>query len=235
MSEESKHDNSLTPTIYFFVDKNSGELVGIHHYDIFGIFVFDRDIGELRPGSRDEEGFAEMINGKYDTYEYIWNSEPYDVNSEDWDPADTNDWFPSPAKAWLRGETVTVKDLEPFTNKLEQTFIDPVSPEDLGTSRTKLESEFVPSNQGELDYNSVLVLPPENIQMELRRFADVLHPRESVVLRSRFGLGDGVPKSYTEIADSFGVEPARIRRIEVETLELLRGLNLSLELREFLS
>jgi len=124
------------------------------------------------------------------------------------------DEYPSMSNKWAKG--------------------DPVKVEDLGTSRTKLDSEFVPANQGKLDYNSVLALPPEYIQVELRRFADVLHPRESVVLRSRFGLGDGMPKSYTEIAESFGVKPKRIRRIETETLERLRGLNLSLELREFL-
>lgn len=131
MSDESRYENSLQPTIYFFVDKITSEVVGIHQYSIFGIAVFDREIGELRPGSREEEGFAEMINGKYDTYKYIWDSEPYDMMSEDWDPEDTNDWFPTPAKAWLRGEAVTVKDLERFTTKLEQTFLDPVDPNDL--------------------------------------------------------------------------------------------------------
>jgi hypothetical protein len=126
-----------------------------------------------------------------------------------------HDWQPSMSNKWAKGEPGTVEDLD--------------------TGTTKLESEFVTGDQGKLDYDSVLALPPENIQVELRRFLDVLHPRESAVLRSRFGLGDGMPKSYIEIAESFGVEPKRIRQIEVETLDRLRGLKLSLELMEFLS
>jgi len=121
---------------------------------------------------------------------------------------------PSMSNKGAKGETGTVVDSDLFT--------------------TKLESEFVSVDQGELDYDSVLALPPENIQVEMRRFLDVLHPRESAVLRSRFGLGDGMPKSYVEIAESFGVEPQRIQQIEQETLERLRGLKLSLELMEFL-
>lgn len=125
------------------------------------------------------------------------------------------DLGPSMSNRGAKGETGTVDDLEPGTRDLE--------------------SEFVSDDQGELDYDSVLALPPEMIQVEMRRFLDVLHPRESAVLRSRFGLGDGLPKSYKEIAESFAVEPQRIRQIEVETLERLRGLDLSLELLEFLS
>lgn len=213
-TDGSKYENSLEPTIYFFTDKSSQEVVAIHMYSIFGISTMDRSIQDWRPSSREDESVYPYIYGDYDTYKYVWGSEPYDINDPNWDPADIQDWYPIMSKKWARGETVTVDDLEPFATKLDEVFVD--------------------YKESEEDFDVAMDLPPEHIREELSKFLDVLHPRESAVLSSRFGLGDGVPKSYGEIAESFAVEPQRIQQIEVETLDRLRGLNLSLELMEFL-
>jgi len=52
MSDSSRYEASLTPTIYFFVDKQSDEVAAIHMYSIFGIFVMEQSIQDWRPASR---------------------------------------------------------------------------------------------------------------------------------------------------------------------------------------
>jgi len=129
MAEESYYDTSLTPTIYFFTDKENGKVAAIHMYSIFGIFTMDQSIQDWRPASREEEDFSKYINGDYDTYKYEWASEPYDVTDPAWDPKDIQDWYPSVSKTWAKGETVTVEDLKPYAKKLEEIFVDEVTEE----------------------------------------------------------------------------------------------------------
>jgi len=49
-----------------------------------------------------------------------------------------------------------------------------------------------------------------------------LAPRESQVLRMRFGLIDGQPHTLGEIADELGISRERVRQIEAESLRKLR-------------
>jgi RNA polymerase primary sigma factor len=49
-----------------------------------------------------------------------------------------------------------------------------------------------------------------------------LSPRESQVLRMRFGLIDGQPHTLGEIADELGISRERVRQIEAESLRRLR-------------
>jgi RNA polymerase primary sigma factor len=49
-----------------------------------------------------------------------------------------------------------------------------------------------------------------------------LSPRESQVLRMRFGLVDGQPHTLGEIADELGISRERVRQIEAESLRRLR-------------
>lgn len=130
MAEESYFDTSLTPTIYFFTDKDSKEVVAIHMYSIFGIFTMDQSIQDWRPASREEEDFSHYINGAYSTHKYEWSSEPYDVMDENWDPEDLQDWYPSVSKTWAKGETVTEEDLAPYAKKLESKFLPEVTEKD---------------------------------------------------------------------------------------------------------
>lgn len=123
MAEESYYETSVTPTIYFFADKDTGEVVAMHMYSIFGIMTMDQSIQDWRPASREEESFSNYINGSYDIYEYDWDSEPYSVSDPNWDPEDVQDWYPAVTKGWAKGETVTVKDLAPYATKIESNFI----------------------------------------------------------------------------------------------------------------
>ena len=46
--------------------------------------------------------------------------------------------------------------------------------------------------------------------------------REAGVIRMRFGLGDGQPKTLDQIGDTFGVTRERIRQIEVRAFEKIQ-------------
>ena len=51
-----------------------------------------------------------------------------------------------------------------------------------------------------------------------------LTPREERIIKKRFGLEDGSEQSLEQVANSFGVRPERIRRIERKALrKLLRA------------
>jgi RNA polymerase primary sigma factor len=50
-----------------------------------------------------------------------------------------------------------------------------------------------------------------------------LSPREAQVLRLRFGLADGQPRTLGEIAEDVGISRERVRQIEAEALRKLRA------------
>ena len=61
-----------------------------------------------------------------------------------------------------------------------------------------------------------------------------LTPREEVVLRLRFGLKDGRPRTLEEVGKVFNVTRERIRQIEAKALRKLRHPSRSKKLRDFL-
>ncbi|HEY4802543.1 MAG TPA: sigma factor-like helix-turn-helix DNA-binding protein, partial [Paraburkholderia sp.] len=54
---------------------------------------------------------------------------------------------------------------------------------------------------------------------------DGMSPAEANIVRLRFGIGDGEPKTYEEIARSTGISREQVRRIEKRALETLRVLD----------
>ena len=69
------------------------------------------------------------------------------------------------------------------------------------------------------------------------QLADVLKtltPREEKVLRLRFGLEDGRPRTLEEVGKEFNVPRERIRQIEAKALRKLRHPSRSKKLRDFL-
>ena len=69
------------------------------------------------------------------------------------------------------------------------------------------------------------------------QLADVLKtltPREEKVLRLRFGLEDGRPRTLKEVGKEFNVTRERIRQIEAKALRKLRHPSRSKKLRDFL-
>ena len=62
-----------------------------------------------------------------------------------------------------------------------------------------------------------------------------LSERESEVVRLRFGLEDGRPRTLEEVGKEFGVTRERIRQIESKTLAKLRHPLRSDRLRDYLT
>jgi len=63
---------------------------------------------------------------------------------------------------------------------------------------------------------------------------DELSEREKAVVRLRFGLDDGQPRTLEEVGKEFGVTRERIRQIESKTLAKLRHPHRSKKLRDYL-
>jgi RNA polymerase primary sigma factor len=57
---------------------------------------------------------------------------------------------------------------------------------------------------------------------EVTRLLDRMDPREAAVLRMRFGLGGGKPKTLKEVGEYLGLTRERARQIESEALTWLR-------------
>jgi RNA polymerase primary sigma factor len=60
-----------------------------------------------------------------------------------------------------------------------------------------------------------------------------LEGREQRVIRLRFGLDDGRPRTLEEVGHEFGLTRERIRQIEAHALRKLRHPSRSRKLREF--
>ena len=63
---------------------------------------------------------------------------------------------------------------------------------------------------------------------------DTLTPREEKVLRLRYGIDDGRPRTLEEVGKEFNVTRERIRQIEAKALRKLRHPSRSKKLKEFL-
>lgn len=74
----------------------------------------------------------------------------------------------------------------------------------------------------------------DSLKETLEHVLGELTDREAHVLKLRFGLEDGVPKTLEEVGKMYSVTRERIRQIEAKALEKLRHPNRSYKLEEFL-
>ncbi|MBQ7370022.1 MAG: RNA polymerase sigma factor RpoD [Clostridia bacterium] len=72
------------------------------------------------------------------------------------------------------------------------------------------------------------------LKEQLLRVLDTLTPREEKVLRLRYGLDDGKPRTLEEVGKEFNVTRERIRQIEAKALRKLRHPSRSKKLKDFL-
>ena len=96
------------------------------------------------------------------------------------------------------------------------------------------DSEF-----GDLIEDSEAIVPADAVsftllQEQLHSVLDTLSEREAGVVKMRFGLTDGQPKTLDEIGKVYGVTRERIRQIESKTMSKLRHPSRSQVLRDYL-
>ncbi|MDI9589668.1 MAG: RNA polymerase sigma factor RpoD [Acidobacteriota bacterium] len=95
------------------------------------------------------------------------------------------------------------------------------------------------SQLGDFIEDSSAVAPPEAasesmLREQLDQVLDSLADRERKVIKFRFGLEDGHPRTLEEVGREFGVTRERIRQIESKTLAKLRHPSRSGRLKDFM-
>ncbi|SEQ71266.1 RNA polymerase nonessential primary-like sigma factor [Lentzea xinjiangensis] len=73
------------------------------------------------------------------------------------------------------------------------------------------------------------------LQDDLRRVLATLEPREQAVIRLRYGLEDGQPRTLDQIGKRFGLSRERVRQIEREVMSKLRQGERAAKLRAYAS
>jgi len=109
---------------------------------------------------------------------------------------------------------------------------DPVSLETpVGEADDSHLGDFIP------DEDSVTPSDAAAYQMLREQMAEVLHTlthREEMVLRLRYGLDDGRPRTLEEVGREFNITRERIRQIEAKALRKIRHPSRSRYLRDYL-
>ena len=95
------------------------------------------------------------------------------------------------------------------------------------------------SSLGDFIEDSSAVAPPEAasdsmLREQLEQVLDSLADRERKVIKFRFGLEDGHPRTLEEVGREFGVTRERIRQIESKTLAKLRHPSRSGRLKDYM-
>ncbi len=109
---------------------------------------------------------------------------------------------------------------------------DPVSLETpIGEEEDSHLGDFIPDDEAlaPADAASMSLL-----KEQLDEVLQTLTPREAKVLKLRFGLEDGNPKTLEEVGKEFNVTRERIRQIEAKALRKLRHPSRSKKLKDFL-
>lgn len=125
----------------------------------------------------------------------------------------------------------TGMSVERVCELLDLLALDPMSLDmPLGDDDDSAIADFVPDTNGEVPDQAaerkMLVAAIEEAMRDLS-------PREQAVLRMRFGLDDGRPRTLEEVGKAFGVTRERVRQIEAKTLAKLRHPHRAKVLRDF--
>jgi RNA polymerase primary sigma factor len=91
--------------------------------------------------------------------------------------------------------------------------------------------DFIEDKKAESPVEAVITM---NLKEQTSSVLNSLSPREELVLRMRFGVGEGSEHTLEEVGRSFNVTRERIRQIESKALRKLRHPSRSTKLRPFL-
>ena len=119
---------------------------------------------------------------------------------------------------------------EPSPEEIAQ---DPVSLETpIGEEEDSHLGDFIEDDKTQTPSDSVTFIM---LKEQLLSVLDTLTPREEKVLRLRYGIDDGKPRTLEEVGREFNVTRERIRQIEAKALRKLRHPSRSKKLRDFLN
>ncbi len=118
-------------------------------------------------------------------------------------------------------------------NEIRQMCMEPVSLESpVGEEDDSHLGDFIEDNTGAQPADAV---SQAMLRQQLMEILDTLSEREAKVLRLRYGLDDGRPRTLEEVGKEFNVTRERVRQIEAKALRKIRNPNRSNKLRDFLS
>jgi len=100
----------------------------------------------------------------------------------------------------------------------------------VGSSLDTSFIDLLAAEEESLDSNLIRYFMSKDIEKAL----SALTPVESEVIRCRFGLDDGIPKTHLEIGSKLNKSKQRIRQIETIALRKLRHPDRSLHLRSYI-
>ncbi|MBE5730520.1 MAG: RNA polymerase sigma factor RpoD [Clostridiales bacterium] len=121
---------------------------------------------------------------------------------------------------------------EERVREIQRISLDPVSLETpIGEEDDSHLSDFIEDTSATApqDVASFTIL-----KEHLLAVLDTLTPREEMVLRLRYGIEDGHPRTLEEVGKEFGVTRERIRQIEAKALRKLRHPSRSKKLKEYI-
>lgn len=101
----------------------------------------------------------------------------------------------------------------------------------IGEEEDSFLGDFIPDDEAPAPADAAAYLL---LKEQLEDVLETLTPREEKVLRLRFGLDDGRPRTLEEVGQVFGVTRERIRQIEAKALRKLRHPSRSKKLKDFL-
>ena len=116
-------------------------------------------------------------------------------------------------------------------SEIQKIALDPISLESpIGEEEDSKIADFIEDDTS--------VSPMENatrsmLRGQLLSVIDTLTPREQKVIRLRYGLDDGNPKTLEQVGQEFNVTRERIRQIEAKALRKLRNPTRSKKLKDF--
>ena len=123
-------------------------------------------------------------------------------------------------------------DLPPAkVSEIQKIALDPISLESpIGDEEDSKISDFI---EDDTTISPVESATRSMLKSQLFAVIDTLTPREQKVIRLRYGLDDGYPKTLEQVGVEFNVTRERIRQIEAKALRKLRNPTRSKKLKDF--